>query len=264
MLAIIGYLAAIIMGSTLGLLGAGGSILTLPILVYLLQVDPVTAGGYSLLCVGITALFGAYQYHRKKLIDYKITFLFSIPAIVAVYFTRTVLIHSIPDQITIFALFSLSKHSFIMILFALLMIISSYMMIRKTEKIIPIDKISTLKLTFIVSSEGLFVGIITGIVGAGGGFLIIPALVLFADLSMKSAVGSSLLIIALKSLIGFFGDIQSGIIINYNLIVLFLLCSITGMIIGHKLSDYFLSSNLKKVFGYFTLVLSIVIITIEI
>lgn len=260
---ILGYFAAIIMGLTLGLMGAGGSILTLPILVYLLKIDPVTASGYSLLIVGSTALFGAYQYHRTNLINYKITFLFSIPAIIAVYFTRTILVPSIPKEIEIFNFIFLSKDSFIMILFAGLMVISAFMMIRNSKGFKPKNESNPLKLFILISLEGLFVGIITGVVGAGGGFLIIPALVLLTGLNMKAAVGSSLLIIALKSLIGFIGDIQNGITINYYLITLFLLCSIIGMIIGTKISNYFSSDKLKKFFGYFTLILSTIIITME-
>jgi len=260
---LLGYLSAIIMGVTLGLMGAGGSILTLPILVYLLQIDPVTASGYSLLIVGSTALFGAYQYHKRNLINYKITFLFSIPAIIAVYFTRTILIPTIPDTIEIFHFISLSKDSFIMMLFALLMLVSAYMMIKNNKDFKPHNETNALKLAILVGLEGLFVGIITGIVGAGGGFLIIPALVLLTGLDMKEAVGSSLLIISLKSLIGFVGDIQNGIIIDYYLIALFLFCSIIGMIIGTKISHKFSSSKLKKFFGYFTLILSTIIITLE-
>jgi uncharacterized protein len=260
---ILGYFFAMIMGVTLGLMGAGGSILTLPILVYLFRIDPVTASGYSLLIVGSTALFGAYRYHLKNLIDYRVTILFSLPAILAVYLTRIILVPAIPDEIEIFNFLIITKNSFIMILFASLMIASAYMMIRNRKDFKPAVEANSTKLIILIVLEGLLVGIITGIVGAGGGFLIIPALVLLAGLEMKAAVGSSLLIIAMKSLIGFLGDIQNGIIIDYQLIALFLICSIIGMIIGTKISNYFSSQKLKKFFGYFTLILSTIIITME-
>ena len=149
-------------------------------------------------------------------------------------------------------------------LFAGLMLISAYMMIKNDKGFKPHNETNVLKLATLVCLEGLFVGIITGIVGAGGGFLIIPALVLLTGLDMKEAIGSSLLIISLKSLIGFIGDIQNGIIIDYYLIALFLFCSSIGMLIGTKIANKFSSSKLKKFFGYFTLILSTIIIALEV
>lgn len=122
---------------------------------------------------------------------------------------------------------------------------------------------SKIKLITYIGLEGFFVGMLTSIVGAGGGFLIIPSLVLLAGLEMKIAIGSSLLIITLNSLIGFIGDLQSGISIDYMLLTTFLSCSIFGLIIGSKLSSRFSSENLKKIFGYFTLLIGITVIIKE-
>jgi len=250
------------MGVTLGFMGAGGSILTMPILVYFLNVPPVIATGYSLLIVGVTALVGAIRYYRKDQINIRIALMFAVPAIIAVYTTRRFMVPAIPIEIIFYENIIITKDVFIMLFFATLMLISATIMIKNNKPKPHIVK-SKIKLITYIGLEGFFVGMLTSIVGAGGGFLIIPSLVLLAGLEMKIAIGSSLLIITLNSLIGFIGDLQSGISIDYMLLTTFLSCSIFGLIIGSKLSSRFSSENLKKIFGYFTLLIGITVIIKE-
>ncbi|MDP5020613.1 MAG: sulfite exporter TauE/SafE family protein [Rickettsiaceae bacterium] len=260
---IVGYILALIMGMTLGLMGAGGSILTMPILVYFLNVPPVTATGYSLLIVGITALVGAARYYKKDQINVRTALMFAVPAFIAAYTTRRFMVPAIPIEIILYKNITITKDTFIMLIFATLMLLSGALMI-KNNKPKPYIVKSKLKLITYIGLEGFFIGILTATVGAGGGFLIIPALVLLAGLEMKIAIGSSLLIITLNSLIGFIGDLQSGINIDYILLTTFLACSIFGLIIGSKLSSHFSSEKLKKIFGYFTLFVGIIVMIKEV
>ena len=259
MLDIIGYFAAILMGVTLGSIGGGGSILTVPILVYLMGVNPVTATGYSLLLVGSTAAFGAFRYYRMGQVNIKASIIFAIPSIIAVYSTRAFLMPAIPDIINI-KFFSISKDLVIMVLFAILMVLSATMMLRDSKK----EKNTKLKkksynVGFIIL-EGALVGIVTGILGAGGGFLIIPALVLLVGMPMKEAIGSSLLIISLKSLLGFLGDVQNGIELQFPMLPMFFLATLIGMFLATKLAHKLKGDNLQKIFAYFTLVVATIIL----
>lgn len=253
---IIGYLAAILMGVTLGSIGGGGSILTVPILVYLMGVDPTTATGYSLLIVGITAAFGAFRYYRQGQINIKASVAFAMPAVVAVYLTRAFLMPAIPDPI-ISEPFVLGKDISIMVLFAMLMVMSAVMMLRNGRNLTP-HKEGGYHIGLILV-EGAVVGVATGILGAGGGFLIIPALVLLMGMPMKEAVGSSLLIIALKSLIGFTGDLQSGIELQMPLLPIMIACTLGGMFAATRLSHKFDGKKLQSVFAYFTLIVACII-----
>jgi hypothetical protein len=255
---IIGWIMALMIGLTLGLLGGGGSILTVPVLVYLLGIEPVMSTGYSLFIVGLSALVGAFSYYRKGLIDLKTAAVFGAPAIAAVYFTRKVLVPAIPLQIITVGEFVVTKDIAIMVLFALLMIAASYSMIKGSDTKERADQPISYHYPMILL-EGVVVGLLTGMVGAGGGFLIIPALVILSGLSMKMAVGTSLIIIAVKSLIGFIGDIQ-----NYTVDWVFLLSfsaiAVVGILIGSKLSNYVPGQKLKPAFGWFVLILGIYIL----
>ena len=199
---IMGFAASILIGVSLGLIGGGGSILTLPVLVYLLNISPVISTAYSLFIVGTTSLVGSASFMRKKLVNYRAAFVFAIPSFTTVFLTRKYLVPAIPDPLIHLSGFEVSKNVGIMVFFALIMLAASYSMI-KSKKEEKEENTGELKFNYImIALEGGLVGILTGIVGAGGGFLIIPALVLFARLPMKMAVGTSLLIIAAKSLIG--------------------------------------------------------------
>ena len=249
---------AVVIGLTLGLLGGGGSILTVPVLVYLLAIDPVLSTGYSLFIVGLSSLFGAVSYFRKDQVDVKTAAVFGVPSIIAVYLTRKLLMPAIPVEMFSIDDFLLTKNMAIMVLFSILMIAASYSMIRPNSY----DAASYGKVNYnylLILVEGALVGTLTGLVGAGGGFLIIPALVIFSGLSMKMAVGTSLMIIAVKSLIGFIGDVQ-----NYDIDWTFLLSfaglAIVGIFIGSRLSNIIPGQKLKPAFGWFVLVMGIYIL----
>ena len=257
---ILGYIGALIVGLTLGLLGGGGSILTVPILVYLLAVNPVVATGYSLFVVGTTSLVGAIRNMVKGMVDVKVAVIFAIPSFIAVYLTRRYLVPSIPETIFSIDAFVLTKDLAIMLFFAIIMLAASYSMIKgKKETESAKQKKLNVPLIFL---EGTLVGVLTGIVGAGGGFLIIPVLVLFANLPMKRAVATSLLIIAAKSLIGFIGDIQN-LDIDWHFLLTFSGISILGIFIGIYLNRFFDGKSLKKAFGWFVLLMGVYIIIKE-
>ena len=258
----LGYVAAILVGISLGLIGSGGSILTVPILVYLMGIKPVNATAYSLFIVGISSLTGFIFYFKKKLVDFRTGFIFSLPAFLTIFLTRLYLLPSIPNEIFTIGGFTLTKQIFVMLLFATLMFMASLSMIRnKKEEIIGEKQKLNIPL---ITIEGIIFGVLTGLVGAGGGFLIIPALVLLAKLPMKTAVGTSLLIISVNSLIGFLGDIGARTEIEWNIIILFAVFAIFGILIGTYISKFISGSKLKPAFGWFVLSMSIYIITKEI
>lgn len=255
---ILGYLGALIIGLVLGLIGGGGSILTVPILVYLLGLNPVTATAYSLFVVGSTSLFGAIQNYRKRLVDVKTAVIFAIPSFIAVYFTRRYLVPAIPDTLFSIGDFVITKDIFIMLFFAIIMLLAATSMIKSKKKNTAADSEINYNIPLIII-EGFAVGVLTGIVGAGGGFLIIPALVLLARLPMKLAVGTSLLIISAKSLIGFLGDVQT-LTIDWGFLLTFTVISIIGVLIGMYISKFISDNKLKKGFGWFVIAMAIYII----
>ncbi len=259
---IIGFAAAILIGISLGLIGGGGSILTVPVLVYILGVNPVLATAYSLFVVGSTSLVGAATYMRKGLVNYKTALVFAVPSFIAVFLTRKFLVPALPDPLFTVGEAIITKNIGIMVFFALIMLAASYSMIT-TKKCVDCDEDEPVAFNFpMIALEGSVVGLITGIVGAGGGFLIIPALVLLAKLPMKMAVGTSLLIIAAKSLIGFLGDLSTQTI-DWQLLLIFTALSIVGIFIGSALSKKINEEILKTGFGWFVLAMGIYIITKE-
>lgn len=259
---LIGYLASVIIGISLGLIGGGGSILTVPVLVYLFHTEPVLATSYSLFIVGTTSLVGAIPKYRQNLVSIKTALIFGIPSIAAVFFTRKFLVPLIPVHLFRLGNFEITKGVFIMVVFALLMIAASYSMIRNgiKEKEEPAPQRFNYPMILL---EGTVVGILTGLVGAGGGFLIIPALVLFSKLPMKMAVGTSLLIIAAKSLIGFTGDL-SHYSLNWKLLLIVTAAAIAGIFLGNAINKKIQGEKLKKGFGWFVLIMGIYIIIKEI
>ena len=258
-----GVFGALLIGIVLGLIGGGGSILTVPIFVYVLDVEPVLATAYSLFVVGIAALFGAIKNAQENLVEYKTGFVFAIPAFIGVYIARRFLLDLIPNIIFKLGEFSVTKDMGIMMFFALIMILASFFMI-KDQKEQNINKKFSNNINILII-EGFIVGILTGIVGAGGGFIIIPALVLFAGLPMKNAIGTSLMIIAIKSLFGFIGDLQnSNIIIDWLLLAGFTFLSIIGIFAGLYFNKFIEGNKLKKGFGWFVLIMGVSIVLKEI
>lgn len=258
---IFAYIGALFVGITLGLFGGGGSILTVPILVYLLNLNPVTATAYSLFVVGSTSLVGAISNMFRGMVMFKIAVVFALPAFTTVYLTRRYLVPAIPEEIFTIGGFTLSKGVAIMIFFAFIMLLASISMIKDREPIIKVNISSKLNIPLILS-EGILVGFLTGMVGAGGGFLIIPVLVLLANLPMKKAVATSLFIVAVNSLIGFLGDVQN-ISIDWPFLLTFTLISIIGIFIGIYLTRFIDGKPLKKAFGWFVLAMGIYIIVKE-
>jgi len=255
---ILGYIGAFAVGLVLGLTGGGGSIITVPVMVYLVGLNPVTATAYSLFVVGSTSTIGAIQNYKKHLIDFKTGIVFAIPAFTVVYITRKYLVPAIPEVVFQNNSFSISKELFIMAFFGLIMLLASVSMIWSKMDVDPEEKSNKVHLPFLILI-GVFVGLLTGIVGAGGGFLIIPALVLLAKLPMKTAIGSSLFIIALNSLIGFTGDLQSRTI-DWPFLLVFTLIAIVGIVVGVYASKFISGQKLKRGFGWFTLVVALAII----
>lgn len=260
---LIGYVLAVLVGVSLGLIGSGGSILTLPILVYVMSVNPVLATAYSLFVVGTTSFVGGVQNALQNKVDFKTVFIFGIPSIVAVYLTRAYLMPLIPDVLFSLGDFQFTKPIALMMLFAIVMIFASISMIHPCPDCKDADA-SEIKYNYpMILLEGVSVGTLTGLVGAGGGFLIIPALVLLAKMPMKLAVGTSLFIIAAKSLLGFTGDLQGGETIDWTLLSTFTGLSVVGIFIGIFLSKKIKGDKLKSAFGWFVLVMGIYILIKE-
>ncbi|WP_340066780.1 sulfite exporter TauE/SafE family protein [Ascidiimonas aurantiaca] len=262
LLEIAGYIGALIIGITLGLIGGGGSILTVPVLVYLLHINPVTATAYSLFVVGVSSLVGALQNIKKGLVDFRTAIVFSIPAFISVYLTRKYLLPALPEEMFTVGSLIITKDIAIMVFFALIMLLASFSMIRGKCKNCDDDNSKVIYNYPLIVLEGLLVGVLTGIVGAGGGFLIIPALVMLARLPMKKAVATSLLIIAIKSLIGFIGDVEN-LTIAWDFLLSFTLVSVLGIFLGVWLNRFIKGSKLKKGFGWFTLLMGVYILIKE-
>jgi hypothetical protein len=329
---IAGYIAAIVVGFTLGLIGGGGSILTVPVLVYLIHIEPVLATAYSLFVVGISSSVGALNYMKKGLLNYKTAFIFAVPSFIAVFLTRKFLVPAIPEQlfsigkldittdvlfiiilivtmlgVSLFSLnitfrgskkhlkafllvtpaaimvfivrqfiipeipdnliiigdFTLTKNVGIMLLFAMVMFLASFSMIKGRKNLDQLEESNDMKYNYpLIVGEGAIVGTVTGLVGAGGGFLIIPALVLLAGLPMKMAIGTSLLIISVKSLLGFLGDLGNQEI-HWVFLLAFTGLSILGIFAGTYTSKFIDGTKLKKLFGWFVLLMAIYIIINE-
>jgi len=261
---IVTFLLAAVIGIMLGMVGGGGSILTVPVLVYSAGIDPVHATAYSLFIVGITALVGSFDYYKRNLVDFKTAIVFSIPSLITVYLTRLFIMPVIPDVIFSTGSYILTKDVGLMILFALLMLAAAYSMITSKCDVEWESDTKQLKFNYpLILIEGAVVGILTGLVGAGGGFLIIPALVILAKLPMKLAVGTSLVIIAVKSLIGFTGDIQAGLVIDWKFLMLFAGITIVGIFAGGYFSRLVDACKLRHGFGWFVIVMAAFILVKE-
>ncbi len=257
---IIGFLLGILIGMSLGLIGSGGSILTIPVLVYLMQIIPSTASAYSLFIVGFSALVGSIKGAKQKLLSYRVALYFGIPSIIAIFVMRKYLVPLLPRTLFTIGDFIFSKDLVIMLVFAILMILSSISMIRK----IPVDTSKDGELTTgKIVIQGVIIGLLTGFVGVGGGFLIIPTLIYEAKLPMKKAVATSLVIIAFNSLIGFAGSI-GNINIEWGFLLAFTGFAVIGIFTGMFLSQKISSEKLKPAFGWFILVTGIYILIKEI
>ena len=257
----IGYFCALIIGLVMGVIGGGGSILGVPVFVYIFKIGAVTATALSLFVVGTTSLVGSFGYMKQKLVNFKTALLFGIPSILGVVFSRRLVVPNLPEIIFNKLGFVLTKDMFLLILFAILMLISSYKMINKINEE-PLKKSDETNYTLLIS-QGLLVGILTGLIGAGGGFLIVPALVMLLGMEIKQAIGTSLLIIAMNSLLGFFSAIDK-VDINWQFLLIFTSLSVVGVFSGILISKKVNGKKLKPIFGWFILAMGIYIILKEI
>lgn len=253
------YALALIMGFSLGLLGGGGSILTVPILVYIAGVQPLRATGYSLFIVGLTALFGTIVNVRHSLVRFREGLIFSVPAFAVVYTIRAFILPMIPDTIHIGTV-SILKATLLMLFFAAIMMAAGISMLLPRNDAEGVHSVNYLKI--IVS--GIIVGLITSFVGAGGGFLIVPSLVLLLRIPIREAVATSLFIITLNSMVGFIGDLSTGAMIDWSFLLTFVIISIIGMAIGTNVASKINPLITKKIFAYFIIVMSIFITSKEI
>ncbi|PQJ18284.1 MULTISPECIES: sulfite exporter TauE/SafE family protein [Nonlabens] len=263
LLELLGYVSALIIGISLGLIGGGGSILAVPVLAYLFSVNEKVATAYSLFIVGASALVGGLKQHLKGYVDWRTAVVFGLPAIAGVTLVRKYVVPALPDVLFSIDDFDFTRRMAMFGLFAILMIPAAFSMLKKRE-----DKkqqeSQKVKYNYpLILAEGLIVGGITGLIGAGGGFLIIPALVILAKVKMKVAVGTSLIIIAFKSLLGFFFGDALTMEIDWMFLSIFTGLSFVGIFIGSYLSNFIDGSKLKKGFGYFIFVMAIFIFYME-
>jgi uncharacterized protein len=261
-LEILGFILAFLIGTTLGLIGAGGSILTITVLVYILGISPTLSTTYSLFIVGITSLVGSIDYFRKDMVDFQKGLFFSFPAFIMVFIMRKFIMAKIPTIVFQNNSVVISKNLLVMLFFALLMIIASYSMITSKKRQ---NEISEKSISYwLIFFEGIIVGLLTGFVGAGGGFLIIPALVLFAKLPMKKAVGTSLIIITINSVFGAIGDFSAGVSLDWLFLSKFATCTISGVLFASFFSKKIDGEKLKPAFGWFILLVGCWIIMKEV
>ena len=262
---ILGYIASVLIGISLGMVGSGGSILTVPVLVYLMSIDPLLATTSSLFIVGTTSLVGGLRAYSKKLVDFRAVTEFGIPSIFSIFMTRHYILPALPDNMFSVGTMQVSKSMFLMVVFAILMLVASVTMIRNNDnEQKAVDSESSRQNKVLpLAILGILIGFVTGLLGAGGGFLIIPSLVLFLKLPMKTAVGTSLLIIAINSLFGFLFSLKQ-FEYNWTVLIVFTVLSIAGIFLGSKIAEKIPGPSLKKGFGWFILVMGIYIIVKEV
>jgi len=262
---ILGYIIALFIGISLGLTGSGGSILMLPVLVYFFGLEMIQATTYSLFIVGITSISGVRKYIKDKSINIMASLVFGIPSLLLVVITRRYITPEIPELIPLSSTIVMSRHFVMMTLFALLMILASLKFIRRQENTQNSEdaNIYTQNSILKLGIAGTIVGFLTGLLGIGGGFLIVPALVTFIRLDMKKAIGTSLLLIAVNSLMGLLSE-KNFNTMDWKLLTIITLISITGMIIGSRLVKKVNTMQLKMVFGWFILSIGVIIMLKEI
>lgn len=258
---IIGYTLAIAVGLTMGIMGSGGSILTLPIFVYLFHIEPIQALDYSLFTISIISLVGSVGHVHKKEIDFKTTALFILPSMLTVYITKQYILPNIPDSFPLYQN-TISKDQIIMSLFAIIILASAFAMLRKRENKNRSRRVSNHIILLV--SIGFITGLLTGLVGAGGGFIIVPALVLVLGINIKQATAASLFIITINATFGLLSNFKQLDQINWTILIIFTGITLIGLMIGFQLKTKLKPENLKVVFGYFLGAIGIAIAGTEI
>lgn len=256
---IIGFIVTLFIGLLVGLFGGGGSILTVPVLVYLFAIPATLSTTYSLALVSITSLIAATPHVVHKKLSFKKILQFGIPSMLALTTVRSYIIPALPSTIHLFG-FELEKNLFMMLFFSVLMLSSGFFMI-KQKKNNP-DCFDCPYNHFVLMIAGFLEGIITGIVGAGGGFIIVPVLMIFGKMSVKQAVANSLFIIGVKSFIGFLGshDIAE---LDFYFLAKLLAIALIGMNFGIRLNKKLDAKQLKPIFGYFVMIMGFIILIKE-
>lgn len=257
---ILGYFFAIVIGLVMGLIGGGGSILSVPVFAYLFEIDAITATTLSLFVVGITSSVGSVSFVRQGHVQFSTALQFGLPSVLGILFSRRVVLPHLPPYIINRWGITITNEMFILLLFAILMLISAIKMIQKKER--PRGRKFQQSNYTLLASQGLLVGIITGFIGAGGGFLIVPALVMLVGVSMKQAVGTSLFIISVNSLIGFASSLDK-VHIDWPFLLSFTGLSIVGILVGVAFAKNIESKKLKPLFGWVVLSMGIFIIVKE-
>jgi uncharacterized protein len=255
MMQVAGYCLSVFIGFSLGLIGGGGSILTIPVLVFFFKIDPALATTYSLFIVGLTAISGIIPHYRMHDIDYKTVFLFGIPSVIILFVMRRWLLALIPLTILHFGTLMITKSLFIMIVFSVIMLIAGWSMIRKNSYTPSKETQSFSRLII----QGCITGAITGFIGIGGGFIIVPSLVLFAGLPMKKAIGTSLIIITFNCLVGILGDMEAAASLDYFFLSTFATFAIIGILVGTWAIQLIPDKKLKPVFGWIILAMSVIV-----
>ncbi|WP_242056324.1 MULTISPECIES: sulfite exporter TauE/SafE family protein [unclassified Nostoc] len=249
---IIGHLLAVCVGLSLGLIGGGGSILAVPVLINVMGVPIKSAIAMSLVIVGFVSLIGIIPHWKQGNVNFKIALLFSPGAMLGAYIGARI------------ATLPVVSPTLQLVLFIGMMLLAAYFMIRNSnhesaEQLdleLSKDTPTRIPSWLAIPVEGLGVGIITGLVGTGGGFMIIPALVLLGNIPIKQAIGTSLVIIVFKSITGFLGYLGS-IPVDINLMLTFTLAASAGMLLGAYLSQFIQAKQLEKGFGFFVIVVAI-------
>lgn len=260
----LGYFLGLLIGISLGMMGAGGAIMTIPVLVYLFHIDTLLATFYSLFIVGITAFIGTIGYIRNKLFDAKTVFFFGFPSIISVILTTRLLLPTIPNILWETNGFTLTKQLLLLILFAVLMMIAAVAMIKSSQAIKKEEYAEFQRYRYVlIMLQGLLVGLVTGLFGAGGGFIIVPALVVLAHLPMKKAVGTSLCIITINCVIGFISKYGTVDDIDWLFLLLFTSLTAAGILTGVVISRRISGERLKKIFALFMLVMGTFILVKE-
>ncbi len=259
---IFGYLASVLTGVSLGMIGGGGSILTVPILVYLFAVDPQNATAYSLFIVGITSLTGVLPLYKTGFVNLRMALLFGVPSTVAVVFARKIILPAIPSELLLADKLIISRSLLIMLFFATVMIAAALLMVFRKDKPLENNQNDSPANQNLIIAEAILVGTISGISGAGGGFLIIPFLTILNKVPIKTAIGTSLLIIGIQSMLGFISELNA-IKPDWALILEITLLSVSGFFVGNYLSRKFSGTILKNTFGWFVLCIGIYIILKE-
>lgn len=252
---IAGYLASALIGLSLGMIGGGGSILAVPVLVYLFHQPASSATTDSLLVVGLTALVGSIAYWRQGLVDLRTAVAFGIPSVISVIITKTAITPAIPDPMLRIGGLELNKDKGLLVLFAILMVLAATSMLKPQNEIgVDEGESASLPIPWKIALAGAVVGFVTGLVGAGGGFLLVPALVVLMRLPMKSAVGTSLFLIGVNATIGFTSALIREPQREWGLIATITALALVGLVVGSRLSRHISAAKLKVGFGVFVLV----------